>query len=55
VRDDPHDVLHRLWTDESGPTAVEYAIMAGLIATVIVGTVGLLGGSVRGLFQRVVW
>lgn len=36
---------------EEAATAVEYAIMASLIAAVIAGTVALLGGEVVGLFQ----
>jgi Flp pilus assembly pilin Flp len=53
MRDYRRDGLSKLWADEGGPTAVEYAIMAGLIATVIVGAVGLFGGAVRDLFLRV--
>jgi pilus assembly protein Flp/PilA len=49
------ELLSRLWADEAGPTAVEYAIMAGLIATVIVGTVGALGAAVNQLFLTVRW
>lgn len=55
MRNDPLEGLRRLWADETGPTAVEYAIMAGLIATVIVAAVGVLGVNVRGLFERVQW
>jgi Flp pilus assembly pilin Flp len=43
-----------LWSDDHGATAVEYAIMAGCIAAVIVGAVGVLGGGVLGLFDSVV-
>ncbi len=45
--------LRALFDSESAATAVEYAIMVGLIAAVVVGAVGLLGGAVLGLFQRV--
>jgi pilus assembly protein Flp/PilA len=37
-----------LGNDERGATAVEYAIMAALIAVVIVGVVAALGSSVNG-------
>ncbi|PKW27170.1 Flp family type IVb pilin [Phycicoccus duodecadis] len=37
---------------ETGATAVEYALMASLIAVAIVVSVGLFGGSVLGLFQN---
>ena len=36
--------------DEDGATAVEYALMVGMIAIVIVGAVALFGGAVSGLF-----
>ncbi len=55
MRDGRMELLRRLWADEAGPTAVEYAIMAGLIATVIVGAVGTFGLAVQGLFLRVTW
>ncbi len=35
--------LKRVLRDESGATAIEYGLMAGLIALVIIGAVGLLG------------
>jgi pilus assembly protein Flp/PilA len=37
--------------DEQGATAVEYAIVASLIAAVVAGTVQLLGQRTQGLFQ----
>lgn len=39
--------------DESGATAVEYAIMLSLISGIIVTAVTVLGVSVNGLFERV--
>jgi Flp pilus assembly pilin Flp len=42
----------RIISDE-GATAIEYAIMAGFIAAVIVGTVYVLGQATVGLFQSV--
>jgi pilus assembly protein Flp/PilA len=40
--------------EEKGATAVEYGLMVGLIAVVIIATVTLLGGQLNALFQRVV-
>ena len=40
--------------EEKGATAVEYGLMVGLIAVVIIATVTLLGRQLDGLFQRVV-
>lgn len=37
---------------ERGATAVEYALMVGLIAAVIVAAVGLLGGTVSDIFTN---
>lgn len=37
--------------NDSGATAAEYAIMAGLIALVIVGAVTAFGLAVAGLFD----
>ena len=39
--------------NENGATAVEYGIMVALIAAVIVGVVGILGGQVQAAFQTV--
>ena len=39
--------------DERGATAVEYSLMAGLIAAVIVGAVTAFGLGVLGLFNMV--
>lgn len=40
----------RRW-DERGATAVEYALLAALIAGVIIGIVTVLGGNVFGLYD----
>ena len=41
--------------DESGATAVEYALMASLIAAVIAATVSLVGDEVTGMLASVAW
>ena len=38
--------------DEDGATAVEYGLLVGLIAAVIIGAVSLLGGAVRCNFEE---
>jgi pilus assembly protein Flp/PilA len=45
--------LSRLGMNKSGVTAIEYGLIAGAIAVVIIGAVTQLGGSVQGTFQRV--
>jgi pilus assembly protein Flp/PilA len=47
------DAKDRLRSEDRGATAVEYGLMVGLIAAVIVGTVALLGGTLDGLFVEV--
>ncbi len=39
--------------DESGAAAVEYGLLAGLIAVVIVGSVTTLGNTLRGIFADI--
>ena len=39
--------------DEEGASAVEYGLIIGLIAVVIITTVGLLGGKLNTLFTTV--
>ncbi|MGC9328926.1 MAG: Flp family type IVb pilin, partial [Candidatus Hinthialibacter sp.] len=36
---------------EDGPTAVEYAVLLGLIIVATIGLVMTLGGSVKSIFQ----
>jgi Flp pilus assembly pilin Flp len=43
--------LRALFASERAATAVEYALMVGFIAAVIVGAVTALGQAVWGLFQ----
>ena len=43
----------RLKKDEKGATAVEYGLMVGLIAVVIIGAVTLLGGRLLALFTSI--
>jgi pilus assembly protein Flp/PilA len=43
----------RLKSDEKGATAVEYGLMVGLIAVVIIAAVSLLGEQLEALFTSV--
>jgi len=45
--------MMRFVKDEDGATAVEYGLLVALIAAVIVGTVGILGGQINGAFLTV--
>jgi pilus assembly protein Flp/PilA len=42
--------LARLLRDEKGATAIEYALLAGLIAVVIIGAVASLGRELSGFY-----
>ena len=48
------DVKDLLVNEESGATAVEYAIMVSLIAAFIILTVGALGAQIKAVFAGVV-
>lgn len=39
--------------DESGATAIEYGLIAGLIAVVIIGTLTALGDNISDLFGKI--
>ena len=43
----------RFQRNEKGATAVEYGIMVGLIAVVIIVAVTLLGGTLNTMFEQV--
>lgn len=42
-----------LWKDESGATAIEYGLLAALIAVVIIGAVATLGRTLDDTFESV--
>ena len=43
----------RLEREEKGATAVEYGLMVGLIAVVIIGAVVILGNKLNALFTAI--
>ena len=45
--------VQRFMVSEDGPTAVEYAVMLGLIVVAIVGVVSNLAKSISGTFSTV--
>jgi pilus assembly protein Flp/PilA len=46
-------VLTKLFKDESGVTAIEYAFIAALIAVAAIGSIGLIGTDLSGTFSNV--
>ena len=47
------NLLNRFAKDESGATAIEYGLIAALIAVVIIGALTLVGGSLKAKFENV--
>jgi pilus assembly protein Flp/PilA len=50
------NAITRFLRDEEGATAIEYGIIAGLMAVVLVaifGTTGTLSGALTGVFGRI--
>lgn len=45
--------IKSLWRDRRGTSALEYALLASLIAVVIIGSVSLLGTTVSKVFSTV--
>jgi pilus assembly protein Flp/PilA len=46
-------LLTRFAKDESGATAIEYGLIAGLISVVIIGAVTTVGGKLKDNFNAV--
>jgi pilus assembly protein Flp/PilA len=45
--------VSRFMKDESGATAIEYGLIAALIAVVIIGAVTAVGTNLRGTFNNI--
>ena len=43
--------LQQFWNDEDGATAIEYGLIAGLIAVAIIGVLGTLSGKLTAMFD----
>ena len=48
------NLFKKFAADESGATAIEYGLIAALIAVVVIGAVSLLGGQLKGTFCSIV-
>jgi pilus assembly protein Flp/PilA len=46
--------LKNFWNDEEGATAIEYGLIAGLIAVAIIAAATAVGGNLNNLFCSVV-
>lgn len=47
------NIIKNFWNDEEGATAIEYGLIAGLIAVALVATLTLMGTSLGALFTRI--
>ncbi|MCF1744077.1 Flp family type IVb pilin [Paradevosia shaoguanensis] len=47
------NIIAKFAKDESGATAIEYGLIAALIAVVIITAVGLLGGTLNNVFTTI--
>ncbi|RDI12974.1 Flp family type IVb pilin [Comamonas sp. AG1104] len=48
------DQIIKFWRDEEGATAIEYGLIAGLIAVGIIASVTNIGTQLKALFDAVV-
>ncbi len=46
-------ILTELWRDESGATAIEYALIAGLMAAAVVAAITTFSDSLKDLFSAI--
>lgn len=44
--------LMQFWNEEEGITALEYGLIAGMIAVALLGVVGTFTGALEGLFTK---
>lgn len=47
------NLISRFAKDEDGATAIEYGLIAGLIAVVIIGGLTALGGNINTAFNNI--
>jgi pilus assembly protein Flp/PilA len=47
-------LIQRFLSDESGPTAVEYAVMLALILVVCIGAIGVMGQNLNYTYDQII-
>ncbi|WP_394681677.1 Flp family type IVb pilin [uncultured Comamonas sp.] len=47
------NIIKNFWNDEEGATAIEYGLIAGLIAVALITALTALGGNLNDLFDRI--
>ena len=48
-----NNLVSRFYRDDAGVTAIEYGLIAALIAVIIIGAVSVVGTSLSGTFSSV--
>ena len=46
-------LLKKIWRQEEGASLVEYGLLVALIAAVCIVAVGILGGTINGVFENI--
>lgn len=46
-------LVKKFWQEEEGVTAIEYGLIAALIAVVIITSVGLIGTNLNAIFNYI--
>jgi pilus assembly protein Flp/PilA len=47
------NLFKKIKKDESGATAIEYGLIAALIAVVLISSLGLLGNNIKSSFGKI--
>lgn len=47
------NIIKNFWNDEEGATAIEYGLIAGLIAVALIAALGTLEGGLSSLFEKI--
>lgn len=48
-----NNLISRFANDESGATAIEYGLIAGLISVLIITALGVIGTQLNGIFGKI--
>lgn len=47
------NLIRDLWEDESGVTSIEYGLIVGIMAAILVSVLGMFGGQLKDLFAAI--
>jgi pilus assembly protein Flp/PilA len=46
-------IMKKLWENESGATAIEYGLIVGIMAALLVAVLGMFGDKLKDLFGAI--